>query len=277
MSSYENYSEISRDYDETRVPAGIEFILGCLAMRGRSFDELAVLDAGCGTGNYAQALLEHVGRVEAVDLNEGMLEVARAKLDAEVTRGRIAFHHCSIDALPLADASVDGITINQVLHHVPDDAARDWPATRTIMREFARVACAGGCLTVNSCSHEQLRDGWWYAALVPEAVRRMQRKHVRLDRLETILQDSGFEIRGRFVPLDALMQGDHYFDAAGPTRAAWRHGDSLWAIVTPEELGGAIARIAELQERGGLDQFVRDNDARRLSIGQSTFVYAVKR
>ena len=37
------------------------------------------LDAGCGTGNYSKAMLGYVGRIEAVDLNPGMLEVASRK------------------------------------------------------------------------------------------------------------------------------------------------------------------------------------------------------
>ena len=39
-----------------------------------------VLDAGCGTGSYSDALLHYVGRIEAVDMNAAMLEVAARKL-----------------------------------------------------------------------------------------------------------------------------------------------------------------------------------------------------
>ena len=37
----------------------------------------AVLDLGCGTGDLARRLAEHVARVDAVDLSERMLALAR--------------------------------------------------------------------------------------------------------------------------------------------------------------------------------------------------------
>ena len=36
MSAYENYTAVSADYDRTRIPVGVEIILGCLASGGRS-------------------------------------------------------------------------------------------------------------------------------------------------------------------------------------------------------------------------------------------------
>ena len=81
MSAYENYTAVSADYDSTRVPIGVEIILGCLAAGGGSLASLRLLDAGCGTGSYTAVLRPHVGAIDAVDLNPSMLGVARAKLD----------------------------------------------------------------------------------------------------------------------------------------------------------------------------------------------------
>ena len=80
MSAYEDYTAVSADYDRTRVPIGVEIILGCLAAAGGPLASMRVLDAGCGTGSYAAALRPHVGALDAVDINPSMLEVARAKL-----------------------------------------------------------------------------------------------------------------------------------------------------------------------------------------------------
>ena len=52
MSAYENYTAISADYDRTRIPVGVEIILGCLASGGRSLGSLRLLDAGCGDHQY---------------------------------------------------------------------------------------------------------------------------------------------------------------------------------------------------------------------------------
>ena len=58
---------------------GTEILVGCFAHAPVPLDQTAVLDAGCGTGSYSDALLHYVGRIEAVDVNQGMLEVAAHK------------------------------------------------------------------------------------------------------------------------------------------------------------------------------------------------------
>ena len=91
MSQYANYSLASGDYDKTRISVGVDTILGCLAQTDVPLREQAVLEAGCGTGNYLQALHPHVGRLVGVDFSEGMLAQARTKLgeDVELTCGSI--------------------------------------------------------------------------------------------------------------------------------------------------------------------------------------------
>jgi ubiquinone/menaquinone biosynthesis C-methylase UbiE len=123
VSSYELYERTSADYDRTRWPIGLEIITGCLAMARMPLGQMTLLDAGCGTGNYARAFIDRVARIEAVDLSARMLEVARAKLADALPAGRAALHRAPIDALPLDDASVDGAMVNQVLHHLGDDPA----------------------------------------------------------------------------------------------------------------------------------------------------------
>ena len=62
MSSYENYTETSKNYDRTREPVGTEVIVGCMAHAPVPLHETTVLDAGCGTGSYSAALLGYVGK-----------------------------------------------------------------------------------------------------------------------------------------------------------------------------------------------------------------------
>ena len=155
LSSYEDYTRKSGNYDKTREPVGTEILVGCFAHAPVPLDRTVVLDAGCGTGSYSEALLGYVGRIEAVDMNPGMLEVAARKL--AWAGDRVSFHSSRIDELPFDDATLDGVMINQVLHHLPDDPAEGFPAHRRVFREFARVLKPGGVLTVSTCSQEQLR------------------------------------------------------------------------------------------------------------------------
>ena len=61
MSAYERYDDVSAHYDETRVPIGTEIIIGCLSTCPTPMHEIALLDAGCGTGAYSAELIDRVG------------------------------------------------------------------------------------------------------------------------------------------------------------------------------------------------------------------------
>jgi ubiquinone/menaquinone biosynthesis C-methylase UbiE len=274
MSSYENYTDKSRNYDKTREPVGTEIVVGCFAHAPTPLDRMVVLDAGCGTGNYSRAMLDYVGRIEAVDLNPGMLEVAEQKLREHAREGRVSFHSTPIDELPFEDATFDGVMINQVLHHLPDDAPKGYPAHRRTFRELARISKTGGVLSVNTCSQEQLRHGYWHYHLIPEAADALRSRYAPLDELIEILEDSGFAFQGRFAPIDATVQGEPYFDPRGPLDARWRDGDSVWSLVPEDRLERAISRIRELDRRGELESYVARNDARRSDIGQATVLFA---
>ena len=275
MSAYENYTAVAADYDRTRLPVGTEIILGCLVSGGQALDSLRLLDAGCGTGNYTAELRRHAGAIDAVDLNPSMLGVARAKI--ERTMGcPVTLHEASIDALPFEDACFDAVMVNQVLHHLPDAPGEDRPALRRTLAELARVLRPGGAAIVNTCSHRQLRHGWWHATLVPEAVEAMCRRHADTQVLNGLLAEAGLLPRGRFVPNDALMQGIDYFNGRGPLDPAWRRGDSLWSMVSASELECALERIRALDDAGTLDAFVAEHDRARPSIGQIGFHFAVR-
>lgn len=276
MSSYEDYSQTSQSYDDTRMAVGIEIILGALATVGRPLAELTLLDAGCGTGSYSAALIDQVGRIVGVDANREMLRQASAKLGLAIARGQVSLHPAGIDSLPLAESSVDAVMVNQVLHHLGDDAASGWASTRRVVQELARVTRPGGVLTINTCSHEQLRHGWWYVSLMPGTAQDMCERHVPLDELGGMLRASGFDLRARYVPVDAVLQGAHYRDGLGPTREAWRRGDSAWARVKPEELERINTRLLDLHAAGELEAFVQGLDARRQHIGQVTFLVATR-
>ncbi|MGF1470764.1 MAG: class I SAM-dependent methyltransferase [Rubrobacteraceae bacterium] len=277
MSSYENYTETSKNYDKTREPVGTEVIVGCMAHAPVPLDRTTVLDAGCGTGSYSRALLHYVGKIEAVDMNEGMLAVAQQKMPAAEGEGRISFHQSSIDELPFEEATFDGVMINQVLHHLPDDALEGFPAHRRVFEEFARVLKPGGILTVNTCSQQQLKHGYWYYALIPQAATVLRSRFAPVDSLVEVLRDSGFAYNGRFAPTDATIQSGSYLDPHGPLKKEWRDGDSTWSLVAEEELDLALSRVRELDKEGGLADYMDHHDTRRRDIGQVTILFASRR
>src|SRR3712207_3023538 len=269
MSSYENYTQKSRNYDKTREPVGTEVSVGCFAHAPVPLDQTVILDAGCGTGNYSRAMLDYVGRIEAVGMNSGMLEVAAQKLAEAKDEGRISFHSARIDELPFEDEYFDGVMINQVLHHLPDDPTQAFPAHRRVFAAFSRVLKPGGVLVVNTCSQEQLRHGYWQYSLIPEAADALRARYVPLDELAEILSDSGFAYRGRFAPVDAAVQGDSYFDPRGPLSKEWRGGDSIASLGCEGGVARTMSRIQELSERGEREARMGGKDGTRPHVGQA--------
>ena len=213
MSSYENYTQTSAVYDHTRVPIGLEIITAALSSGSANPDQQILLDAGCGTGIYTFALANQVHRVEAIDLNRSMLSVARSKIRSAAEHGRIGFTLGSIAQLPLKTQSVNGVMINQVLHHLPDQAGDGWPLHHQVLKECARVLQPGGVLIKNSSTHEQLEKGFWFYELIPNARTTVMRKIIPEKELDALMCGVGLTLNDRLVDLDGVLQGESYFDA----------------------------------------------------------------
>ena len=276
MSSYENYTQTSAVYDHTRVPVGLEIISAALSAGSTKPDRQILLDAGCGTGIYTFALINQVHRVEAIDLNHSMLAVARSKMSSATEQGRIGFTRGSITQLPFKTHSVDGVMMNQILHHLPDQAGDGWPLHHQALKECARVLRQGGVLIINSCTHKQLEKGFWFYKLIPNARTAVMRKVIPEKELDTLLCSVGLTLNGRMVDFDGVLQGESYFNAEAVLDYAWRKGDSIWTLASDHELQTALTRIAELSARNKLQSFMQRYDVDRPTVGQTSFSVAIK-
>jgi SAM-dependent methyltransferase len=100
-----------------------------------------VVDVACGTGVVARLAAERVGaagRVVGVDVNPGMLAVARA---ADTGAAPTEWHQAGAEALPLSDSAFDVALCQMGLQFFADRPAA--------LREMRRVLAPGGRLLVN--------------------------------------------------------------------------------------------------------------------------------
>ncbi len=97
-----------------------------------------VLDCGCGTGQYVNALLDAGADAWGVEFEETKVAEFRANNPHETRRVMVG----DVQALAFEDAHFDIVLANEVLEHVPDDALG--------LRQMYRVLKPGGRLFIFS-------------------------------------------------------------------------------------------------------------------------------
>ena len=276
MSHFENYQNVSLFYENTRTAVGVDIIRNHLENGELPINKQLLVDAGCGTGLYSAALVNHVRKIEAIDLNAGMLKIAKEKMNSEEKKGLINFYISSIDSLPLDNDSVDAVMINQVLHHLPDNSTGGWAHHEKVFREFWRVLKSGGMLIINSCSPEQIECGFWFYNLIPEAKQKMTQKVINLSDLNNLLRNCGFSNTVQEINMDLVLQSDAYFNSGGIFDADWRSGDSIWSLVPEKILSEVLKKANKMRKEGELEAYLKHHDQIRKTTGQVTFSISKK-
>ncbi|MFH1379701.1 MAG: class I SAM-dependent methyltransferase, partial [bacterium] len=120
---------------------------------------ISLLDIGCGTGFVGDILSAYLRKGDtyaAYDYSLNMLNQSLHKFKKH-TAVHAVFINGDAEKLPFHDSQFDVITVNAVLHHLPEYAA--------CLREVDRVVRKGGLVIV---AHEQNRKffkSWFFAAL----------------------------------------------------------------------------------------------------------------
>jgi ubiquinone/menaquinone biosynthesis C-methylase UbiE len=104
---------------------------------------MSVLDIGCGPGFFTlemAGMVGKTGKVTAVDLQEGMLEIVKKKILRSGLQNTIDLHKCPNDQIGLSK-QFDFILVFYMLHEVPDQSAF-LKEIRTLVKQDGKVLIA---------------------------------------------------------------------------------------------------------------------------------------
>lgn len=175
-----------------------------------------VLDVACGTGIVARLAAQQIGTtglVTGVDLNPGMLEVARAH--TPTSGAAVDWHEGDAGALPCDDASYHVVLCQQGFQFFPDQPQA--------LREMYRVLRPGGRVALcvwRSIEHNPFNQAVAaglarYVSAEAAASLRAPFAHGDAQVLRTLLADAGFQaveiqvkvLHRRMLPPDASIPG----------------------------------------------------------------------
>jgi len=140
------------------APLALELIAAAAA--ATSPHARAILDIGCGAGNYTLKLLEGLPGMDAtlVDLSRPMLDRAVERV-SPATSGQVQTLQGDIRELEIGEGSFDVIVAAAVLHHLRDDA--EW---RAVFTKFYRALRPGGSIWISDLvegSIPEVHDLMW--------------------------------------------------------------------------------------------------------------------
>lgn len=268
---YTPYTAVAENYDNTRRPNGMGIILGGLMQHSSKLDDMTLLDVGCGTGSFLEAMQGRM-KVQGIEYNDGMLEKAKA-------RGLDVIQGSAID-LPYANESFDAVTLNQVVHHFPND--KDFEFLAQSVAEAFRVLKPGGIFAINTSGPEQQRDGFWWLALFPKSEQAMMSRFPPIPTIVDKMRKATFVVDPDAVlvfPQLTLMGQDYYLargvDAGFDSK--YRDGDSSWGMAKSlGELEEGLAKLRAMKEAGTASAWLEGREDLRARTGQVTMVIGRK-
>ncbi len=203
--------------DQSLNPRPPRVLYDWVTAAGIGSDHL-ILDVGCGKGNHAYDLSRQFGsRVIGLDPVWSNLKATQQlgkfeRLFDNAAFQRVTFEQASMDAIPLADASVDLIWCRDMLVHVVE--------LESAMRECSRVLKPGGTMIVFTTFATDLMEGNELAYVTaPIAV---QTANLSPHFVELTFQKAGLTIQSNEVIGGELIE--HMDERDG------RHGKELLRI-----------------------------------------------
>ena len=193
-----------------------------------------ILDLGCGTGRFSEALAEHFdAEVVGIDPSTKMLDQARTKQRDR----RVRYELGRAEAIPLPDDSVDLIFMSMVFHHIED------PVLAT--RECRRVLRDAGIAFLRAGIGDRI-SSYPYVEFFPESRPILEEILPSAANIREIFESAGFTT----VDTDLITQqiASDYGAYAEKIAAG---ADSVLARLSPSDFRAGMEALQSYANRIG--------------------------
>ncbi len=221
-------TEIAVVYDRGRDhgPENLQLWMNVLSAYVEDQPIETILDLGCGTGRYSEALAAHFDAdVIGLDPSTKMLDQARKKLRDP----RVRYQPGCGEAIPLADDSVDLIFMSMCFHHFDDPKAA--------ARECRRVLRTGGVAVLRTGVRERI-PSYPYVEFFPTSRPIMDDILPTVPFIREVFESAGFST----VSTDVITQ-QIAPDLAAYTEKLAAGADSVLARLSEADFNSGIANM----------------------------------
>ncbi|XP_062576424.1 demethylmenaquinone methyltransferase-like [Saccostrea cucullata] len=256
------YNKVCKTYDKRRRAADAYVHKSLMEnFTGKSIGDMDILDAGCGTGNYACYFLDHEPRsLTLVDASDGMLSVAREKLQSPNLKTKLSFKTGVLPNIPFEDNSFDSVMMNMVLHHLEIHVNPDGKSYSNIaktMKEVYRVLKPRGVLIVTTLTPEQV-EAYWFCHLVPGPLKQYAKKSPYHHQVKDMLTEAGLTLKAALNTLTTNHPGHDNLE--GPLQENWRNHLLFWDTCSETEIQDMVQRVQKMKEEGNLRDFYNTHE-----------------
>jgi tRNA (cmo5U34)-methyltransferase len=156
----ERFSNLETGQSAT-IDAPLSLELIARVARGVRPGASALLDIGCGAGNYSLKLLQHLPlrSITLVDLSRNMLDRAVKRIHGSAPEVAVTAIQSDIRELELPEATFDVAVAGATLHHLRDDA--EW---QQVFGAVFRALLPGGSFWISDLVTHQsphVQDAMW--------------------------------------------------------------------------------------------------------------------
>ena len=225
------------NYDSTDIPAGYDRARDhgpeMLALWTNQVERhialsprRTILDLGCGTGRFADALATHFEAIIlGLDPSQKMLDQARAKRHG----GRVHYARGSGEAIPLSDVSVDAVFISMAFHHFRDP--------RGVARECRRVLSEDGRVLLRTSTRDRISD-YPYVPFFPPSLPLLETRLPTATFIGEVFQAAGFVTEAFELVVQTIAPSLAFYAdklAAG--------GDSILASLSTDDFEAGLSTL----------------------------------